>query len=920
MSHGALAGRRGTPAALLGRAREIEEITNRLLEPGLRGAVVLGAGGMGKTALADQVLERLGELVAATHIHGSPVLSRMSYGVLSRYLEAAGPEDMESPLAVLRTIRRHFRRAHEAGGPQPLLVVDDAQHLDEASCHVLTQLAMSGELRLLVLSRPRAPQIHELLSLASDGLLARIDLGPLTPAAVHEVCEGILGGPVLRATSALLADASGGNPLYLKSLLARSRRGGQLAEGNGAWFLRREPDGMDASVVDLVKGQLSGRTPEERTVLETLALGQPLPLDVLADVCGRGHVQSLVADGIIELGAGSTEPASLAQPLHADVIRALVPAVRSADIRTRVMERLASGVRSSSEEDSRAVLRRLEWALDCGGTVSDKVLLEAARVANNEGRSYLAIRLGAAVQSAPYLLAARVEIAAAYVETANFAQARVLLEGMLEPEQPTLAPDQLTLHRAATTMARLLHRTGRDPSELEGLAAAWTAAAAGLADRLGGSAEVPAAVAQATQLIRIMAQVSRGEQSAAEAELAGIVSRVKDTGPDAAETAIVAHCLQAEVLAARGEITAALENSARAVDLIGRYGRRLHGNCGAALVRHALALLHGGRFAELENLLAAKLAGPAHQLVAFGGTLGVFEGALEIHQGRLREGLNRLHPAVEALRVSDPEMLLPYALGLAGYASTVVGDQIQTARYAKELHAVGYTGPRQLWLVGQAYAAAAMAAHDPDGTAPAELAGFAGQARAEGLRTAEKDILELCLAVGDLRQAGRLMELTADYEGGEAAALHAYAGAVVSGNPDRMVAAADEAVQHRKYLIAVESIGHAIRFYGTHGNLRRQRALIQQLRRRREELAGVTVSYLSPSLHLVRLTRREHEIVDLLLAGASSKDVASHFTLSQRTVEGHVYRIYVKLGISRRADLEAAYRALEPGPSAPAAL
>ncbi|WAP51173.1 helix-turn-helix transcriptional regulator [Arthrobacter sp. ATA002] len=138
---------------------------------------------------------------------------------------------------------------------------------------------------------------------------------------------------------------------------------------------------------------------------------------------------------------------------------------------------------------------------------------------------------------------------------------------------------------------------------------------------------------------------------------------------------------------------------------------------------------------------------------------------------------------------------------------------------------------------------------------------------------------------------------------------------MASGNPDRMVAAADEAVRHRKYLIAVESIGHAIRFYGAHGNLRRQRALIQQLRRRRGELAGVTVSYLSPSLHLVRLTRREHEIVDLLLAGASTKDVAAHFTLSQRTVEGHVYRIYVKLGISRRADLEGAYLALEPGAS-----
>ncbi len=199
--------------ALFGRDSELEDITSRLLEPGLRGAVVVGEGGMGKSALADQVLERLRGIVTPSFIHGSPVLSRLPYGVLSAYLETAGPDDMESPLAVLRTIRRHFRRLGELESVQPLLVIDDAQFLDEASAHVVTQLAMSGELRLLILTRPRARHIHELLSLARDGLLARIDLGALSPNAVHEVCQGVLDGPVLRASSAVFAAMSCGNPL-----------------------------------------------------------------------------------------------------------------------------------------------------------------------------------------------------------------------------------------------------------------------------------------------------------------------------------------------------------------------------------------------------------------------------------------------------------------------------------------------------------------------------------------------------------------------------------------------------------------------------------------------------------------------------------------------------------------------------------
>lgn len=922
-------------AALFGRDREAQEATSRLLEPGMRGVVIVGEGGMGKSALADHVLERLDGIVTPSFIHGSPVLSRMPYGVLSPYLEDAGPEDMDSTLAVLRTIRRHFRRISETGSPQPLLVIDDAHYLDEASCHVLTQLAMSGELRLLVLTRPRALSIHELLSLARDGLLARIDLGALSPDAVHEVCQGVLGGPLLRASSALLARASGGNPLYLKALLSQSRKLGVLAQGNGAWFLRGEPNGLVTGVVDQVKGHLSGRTAEERDTLETLALAQPLPRSVLIAVCGPAPVHALLAEGVLSAVPGPSESLSLARPLHADAIRFLVPAVRSAAIRARVLSCLDAGAGPdlTHPSEKQAWLRRLEWALDCGDTVAEEELLQAARAANDDGRSSLAARLGSAVQEGPHLLPARVEIAAAQVEMGEYAHARDLLGEILEPGQATPVRDEETLRRAALAMSLICVRSGRNAGELENLARNWLAVSAELSSRGTGtgtgegpgegsgegSAEPAAEAAAGAELLRIVALVAAGDYSSAMDRLAPFLqgSRPEHAGPEALWL-VAAHQMMAEILTSRGKISSALEHSGAALELIARLGGPVHVHCGSAVVRHAHGLLHGGRFAELERLLDAKLDSTPEQLIAYGGTMGVFEGAVEIHQGRLREGLQRLHPAVEALRISDPEMLLPYALGLAGYASTVVGDRSQTARYAKELRSIGYPGPRPLWLMGQAYAAAALASPEPDGSVPAELADIAAQAKEQGYLAAEKDILELCLAVGDLRYAARLQDVSAEFEGGEAQALNAYARAVVSGNPDLMVAAADEAVRHRKYLLAVESIGHAIRFYGVHGNLRRQRALIQQLRRRRGELAGVTVSYLSPSLHLVRLTRREHEIVDLLLGGASTKDVAAHFTLSQRTVEGHVYRIYVKLGISRRADLEAAYLALEPGASSAA--
>ncbi|WP_199552756.1 response regulator transcription factor, partial [Streptomyces sp. N35] len=51
------------------------------------------------------------------------------------------------------------------------------------------------------------------------------------------------------------------------------------------------------------------------------------------------------------------------------------------------------------------------------------------------------------------------------------------------------------------------------------------------------------------------------------------------------------------------------------------------------------------------------------------------------------------------------------------------------------------------------------------------------------------------------------------------------------------------------------------------------------------------------------LTRREREIALLAAAGHSNQQIADRLTLSVRTVEGHLYRLCAKLGVSSRAEL-----------------
>jgi len=53
------------------------------------------------------------------------------------------------------------------------------------------------------------------------------------------------------------------------------------------------------------------------------------------------------------------------------------------------------------------------------------------------------------------------------------------------------------------------------------------------------------------------------------------------------------------------------------------------------------------------------------------------------------------------------------------------------------------------------------------------------------------------------------------------------------------------------------------------------------------------------------LTRREHEIAELVAQGLSNREIASKVVISQRTAEGHVEHILTKLGFTSRAQIAA---------------
>ena len=149
-----------------------------------------------------------------------------------------------------------------------VLVLEDVQHLDDASCDLLAVLARSALDRswLLVVTR----RDTEGGFVPEPGpLLQRLRPLPLTPEESLRLARAAATHPMTRQAATALAERGGGNPLFLEELVATAARLGSV-------------DDLPESVQDLVTSQIDRLSPLDRLVLRYAAvLGTTADLDVL---------------------------------------------------------------------------------------------------------------------------------------------------------------------------------------------------------------------------------------------------------------------------------------------------------------------------------------------------------------------------------------------------------------------------------------------------------------------------------------------------------------------------------------------------------------------------------------------------------------------------------------------------------------
>ena len=880
-------------ATLVGRSGVVKDILRCLRDAGMSGALIVGNPGTGKTAVSRAVIRELQPHTAVIRLAATPALSAVPFGALSPYLGELPAHDLDSFSAVVKAVTDSIKSQPS----KPLFVIDDAQCLDRGTTQLVAQAVATGAANVLATCRPGLLIPEEFLALWDDGILAKFDLEPLTRAEVHQLCEQVLRADVSPWATAILADASAGNPFMLLSLIEHARNTGALGLRHGIWFLLTRPGLSDIPVADLIGHELRSMSPEERTTAAIVALAGPLPLGTLLGFGGPKAVDFLEMAGIISVSRGADRTVRAASPLIGEIIRRWVPAGRSAGLHASFVS-----LPPATSVHPEAFLNRVRWALDCGADVPAEQLLNAACSANVALDAQTALRTAEAISDDAMIPEARVQMAYARYLLGDGAESAKLLQ-LAEP-----TPSENSRYLAALLSARL---RGRIKAPLTGAASAGTGGPAGTPDtgllHSGRGAFRRAAAVGPSWLdlaaVAAAAGIAGNQPNGVQGDHEGGLSQLVAAAGERPEIKITAESLLAELLCAKGRMAEGLGLAREAWQGAQSAGIALPLVYEDLLVRYSLSLNWAGEWEALAAALDEYEAHYPSRLLLSGGILHLMRGLARVRQGRMPEGIAELFLGVEELTIADPWEMLPFAHSVAAYAASAVGHTEEAEEHAAAFRLSRYRGPGSVPLLAEAYSTAAGGAPGGAGAAGKRLAGLAAEAKRRGLPGIETDIRRLAVRRGDAGAADGLAASSLLVEGREAGMLHDYALAVQKSDDAELVRISDKALRNGFVLLALEAAQQAERCLAETTDKRKLLAVQRKIQNR------MTAAGMAAHIDLVRpeqdaeLTARETEILDLVSGGATNAEIASKLCVSQRTVEGHLYRVFAKLGVSRRVDL-----------------
>ncbi|OBH51841.1 LuxR family transcriptional regulator [Mycobacterium mantenii] len=871
---------------LAGRDRELGSIRRALNAGGNHtGVLIAGPAGVGKTWLAHEVLRRAEASGERTRwIVGTDSAQALPLGAFIGAMTEAMNEARSDPLADVRRVINSF--VAQQRQRRVLVGVDDAHLLDGLSALVVHQLAQSGGIRLVVTVRTGSDEPDAVTALWKDGLLERLDLEPFTAAATREVIEGTLDGPVDARSATRFQKLTGGNALFLRQLLADQVAAGRMRKTAGVWMWDGDV-AVSASLSDTVGRQMGRLSPEMAMVVDTLSQCEPLAVEVLCELARRSDLAAAERMGLVSIertGAGLT--ARLAHPLFGELRRASAGELYLSEIRGRLAVRLGEDGDADMQATVRRALLRLESDLD----PDPALYLEAARHAMTLLDLDLADRFATAATQAG-------APGAAGVRAMN-----LVLLGRGEPAESALralaGTDLPDGHHWATVRAANLTWNLFNPKEaaaiLDGLASLDSETPAQRAERLAVQACLDAAAARC-ELSAEKARAALGFP-----ELPGFHAMM----------ASLALIMAMGALGRVDELPGVAEQALR----------RAPTSFQASHMRFWFGAVYGracrltGRIDEFVDT-AKQLADSSRDIPGLAyANLALLSGNAELARGAVAEAARLVHEAVAGVeRHAVTTGLRPASYFALAEAHAKLGD---AAEANEAVAGARSCVPAEFLFMHTGLSLAdgwAMAAGGRLSEAVACVGGAARLARDRGQPTHELACIQAAAQWGDAAQAARARELAEALSLPLADAVASHAEALSARDAEGLLAASAAYRRIGDRVAAADAAAQASVVFDEHQHHRRGLYAAALARELADECGGLH----TPALHTptgLKLSGRQRDVVELVVAGLSNREIAEKLVMSVRTVEGHVYRACQRVGAQSREELASIIRS---GPCAP---
>lgn len=837
------------------------------------GVALVGDSGVGKSTLARalaQALESRGRTVRFAL--GTQTGCAVPFGAFSRSVTVDAADE---PAAMLAAAQKNLEQ--EDG----LVVVDDAHLLDPLSATLVHQLAVNGCSRLVVTIPSGEPVPDAVAALCKERLLLTLHIDPFTREQTGELACHVLGGAVTPRLIDELYGRSGGNPLLLRGLLSAGRENGVLVHTEDGWQLRG-PLHPDRELYDLLEFRLRSLTPEELQAVQLLATGELLDWEVLRELCDAEAAARLEQRGLIQLVAdGPALVAQLNHPVIGDAALRLAGVVRSRQLNgllaQALRQHMREGPRRSRLPDVRGRIRLAQFMMRSDLPPDLDVIIDAAAnamamsdVGEAEELSRFAFERGGGLPAAILL-----------ADAMSWQGRGDEVEAVLGDCDLAGADEFLTARWGCQRALNLFFGCGQTKHAQQVLAGAKdrvdAEAMVGLIAAVEGtiacfSGEIPAAIevgltlvaSDAPPLARVWAAASTSWALALSGQF-GELQRTADLG------------LQAATAAQPG------------------------------VVRFVIGLAEVTALTAVSDLSAAERVWRCYAAMAAGARepdalLHAMRGLVDLARGALPAACSAFHDSTSAMSRGFPSGWL---MLVAAWSAQVEGRRGNASAAAAALRRSEEAyGPQAALFLPELELARAWerASAGQTSTARMHAARAAQIARRSGMSVVEMRALHTAVRFGDRSYAGRLQELAKALNTPMAQTVAAHARGLGVHDGDLLDAVADRFTEMGALGLAADAAAHAARAHSRTGDPGKE----LESSTRTHWLASrceIRTPAVNAAARPLPITDREREIAMLVAAGLSNRQIAAQLCVSVRTVDGHLYRTFAKLGIERRDQL-----------------